>query len=298
MKRYNLDYENVSRVNPGIIYASISGYGQTDSPYVNFPALDGVAQAFGGLISVNGFEDQPGMKVGVGVADETSGYMAVIGVLAALHERSISGKGQFIDVCMMDTILNFCENAVTYYSFTGKDVPRCGNGHPSIGMTGLYDTQEGKCTFYMNTPSDKFASIVFDTIGRPECKDDPRYNNNIVRREHWRELDDMINEYTSQHPRDELIKTFQAAGIPCMPVNTVSDCVNNEHFKQRGVVKEIEHHKAGKYLVTMTPFKLSRTPLREPSPTEDLGQSNELIYKELLGKSDEELKRLKEAKVI
>lgn len=144
MKKYHLDYESVIEHNPGIVYASISGYGQKDSPYVNFPAFDGVAQAFGGLIALNGREDQPGMKVGVGVIDLISGYMATIGVLGALYEREKSGKGQHIDTCMVDACLNFTENAVTYYSFTGESMARCGNGHPSIGLTGCFDTLEGK----------------------------------------------------------------------------------------------------------------------------------------------------------
>lgn len=174
MKKYGLDYESVVQYNPSVVYASISGYGQKDSPDVNFPAFDGVAQAFGGLISLNGKEDQPGMKVGVGVIDLISGYMATIGVLAALCEREKSGKGQHIDTCMVDACLNFTENAVTYYSFTGEDMPRCGNGHPSIGMTGCFDTLEGKDTFYMNISSDKFAWLILDAIGHPELKDDPR----------------------------------------------------------------------------------------------------------------------------
>lgn len=298
MQKNGLGYDELSKINPRLIYTSVSGYGQTDSPYINYPALDGVAQAFGGLISLNGYEDQPGIKVGVGVADETSGYMAVIGTLAALAEREKSGKGQHIDVCMMDTIINFCENAVTYCSFTGQNLGRCGNGHPSIGMTGLYDTIEGKGTFYINTPSDKFADQMFDIIGHPEHKEDPRYNTNGARREHWKELDDMINEYTSKFHRDELIAMLQEKGVPCMPVNTIEECINNEHFKMRRSIREVEHHAAGKYLVTMTPFKPSRTPLMEPVAAEDLGQSNDAIYKGLLGKTDEEMEALKANGVI
>ena len=298
MKKNGLDYDSVAKVNPRIIYASVSGYGQSDSPYLKYPALDGVAQAAGGIISVNGFPDPPGMKVGVGVVDQISGYMAAIGVLAALHERSISGKGQFIDVCMLDAALNFCENAVTYYSFTGQVMPRMGNGHSAIGMTGLYDSKEGKSTFYMNIPSDKFADIMFDIMGKPEFKDDPRYNTNVARHENMQYLDDVINEYTSQYPRDELLKFLQSKGIACMPVNTVEDCVKDPHFAMHRSIRELEHHAAGKYLVTMTPFRPSRTPLREPEACEDLGQSNELIYKGLLGKSDEEYQTLLDHEVI
>ena len=279
-------------MNPRIIYASISGYGQTDSPYLKYPALDGVAQAFGGIISLNGPVKGPAMKVGVGVVDQISGYMTAIAVLAALNERNVSGKGQFLDICMMDAALNFCENAVTYYSFTGVDMPRCGNGHSAIGMTGLYDTKEGAATFYMNIPSDKFANIMFDLMGKPEYKDDPRYNSNVARHENMDYLDDVINEYTSQFERDKLIPMLQEKGIPCMPVYSVSECIHNQHYIMHKEVREVEHPKAGKYLVTMTPFRPSRTPLRDPSGCEDLGQSNEAIYKGLLGKTDEEFAEL------
>ena len=298
MKKYGLDYESVVQYNPSIVYASISGYGQKDSPYVNFPAFDGVAQAFGGLISLNGKEDQPGMKVGVGVIDLISGYMATIGVLAALCEREKSGKGQHIDTCMVDACLNFTENAVTYYSFTGENMPRCGNGHPSIGMTGCFDTLEGKDTFYMNISSDKFAWLILDAIGHPELKDDPRCASNLTRRQNAEFLDALVNEYTSKLPRDEVIKQFQDMRIPCAPVNTIEDCFKEPHFQQRGEIVELEHPKVGKYAVTMTPFRMSRTPFRQPEPAQDLGQSNEDVYHDILGRSLEELNELKEKKII
>lgn len=298
MKKYGLDYESVAQYNPSIVYASISGYGQKDSPYVNFPAFDGVAQAFGGLISLNGKEDQPGMKVGVGVIDLISGYMATIGVLAALCEREKSGKGQHIDTCMVDACLNFTENAVTYYSFTGENMPRCGNGHPSIGMTGCFDTLEGKDTFYMNISSDKFAWLILDAIGHPELKDDPRCASNLTRRQNAEFLDALVNEYTSKLPRDEVIAQFQAMRIPCASVNTIADCFKEPHFQQRGEIVELEHPRVGKYAVTMTPFRMSRTPFRQPEPAQDLGQSNADVYHGILGRSLEDLGSLKEKGII
>lgn len=298
MKKYQLDYESVTKYNPSIVYVSISGFGQADSPYVNFPAFDGVAQAFGGLIAMNGRADQPGIKIGPGVVDEISGYMGAISVLGALYEREKSGKGQFVDVAMMDATINFTENAVTYYSFTGENMPRVGNGHPSIGMTGCFDTLEGKDTFYMNISSDKFALLILDAIGHPELKDDPRCATNQTRHDNTEWLEGLINEYTAKRPRDEVIAQFQKMRIPCAPVNTMEDCFKEPHFKQRGVIVEMEHPKIGKYAVTMTPLKMSRTPLREPTPAEDIGASNEAVYGEILGKSAEELAKLKEQKII
>lgn len=298
MKKYHIDYESVVKYNPSIIYGSISGYGQKDSPYVNAPAFDGIAQAFGGLIAMNGREGEPGIKVGPGAIDEISGYMCTIGVLAALYERTISGKGQHIDTAMVDACLNFTENAATYYSFTGENMPRCGNGHPSIGMTGCFDTLEGKETFYMNISSDKFAWLILDAIGHPELKDDPRCATNMARRENRAFLDKLINDYTSQFPRDEVLAKFQAMRIPCAPVNTMEDCFKEPHFRQRGELVELEHPRIGKYAVTMTPFRMSRTPFRKPVPAQDLGASNEDVYKGILHKSDEEYAALKEHGVI
>lgn len=298
MKKYQLDYDSVVQYNPRIVYASISGYGQKDSPYVNFPAFDGVAQAFGGLIAMNGRGDQPGIKMGPGVVDEISGYMCTIGVLAALYEREKSGKGQYIDTCMVDAALNFTENAVTYYSFTGENMPRYGNGHPSIGMTGCFDTLEGKDTFYMNISSDKFAMLILDAIGHPELKDDPRCATNKTRHDNTEYLSGLINEYTSQRPLKEVIAQFQAMRIPCAPVHNISDCFAEPHFQQRGEIVEVEHHRAGKYAVTMTPFRMSRTPFRTPTAAEDLGQSNKLVYCDALGHTEEELTALKEQGII
>ena len=298
MKKYQIDYDSVVKYNPRIIYASISGFGQTDSPYVNFPALDGVAQAFGGLIANNGEADKPGIKIGPGVVDEISGYMCATAVLAALYEREKSGKGQFIDVCMVDAALNFTENAVTYYSFTGENMPRCGNGHSSIGMTGCFDTLEGKGTFYMNISSDKFAWLILDAIGHPEMKDDPRCASNKTRHDNTEYLNSLVNEYTSTKPLKEVIAQFQAMRIPCAPVNSISDCFAEPHFQQRGEIVELEHPRIGRYAVTLTPFRMSRTPFRTPTAAEDLGQSNQLIYGDALGHSEAELADFKEKGII
>lgn len=298
MAKYGLDYDTVIQYNPTIVYASISGYGQKDSPYIHYPALDGVAQAFGGVIANNGRAGQPGIKVGPGIIDEVSGYMCAVAVLGAIYEREKSGKGQYIDVCMMDAALNLTENAVTYYSFTGENMPRLGNGHASIGMTGCFCTLEGEDTFYMNTPSDKFAMLILDAIGHPELKDDPRCATNQTRHDNTEWLESLINEYTSKKPLKEIIEEFQAMGIPCMPVNTIEDCLNNPHFQQRKEVAWLEHPKIGKYAVTMTPFKMSRTPFREPTPAEDIGESNNAIYGDVLGRSPEELQELREKGII
>ncbi|MEA5002512.1 MAG: CaiB/BaiF CoA-transferase family protein [Christensenella sp.] len=297
MQKYKIDYDTVVKINPSIVYGSISGYGQKDSPYVNYPALDGCAQAFGGLISMNGQQDQPGGKVGPGAVDEIAGYMCAIGVLGALVERGISGKGQHVDVAMADACLNFNENAVTYASFTGENMPRCGNGHIALGMTGCYDTLEGKSTFYMNIPSDKFAYQMLDIIGHPELKEN-KAKDNASRRENWKLLDELINEYTSQFSRDEIIAKLREMRVPCAPVNTIMDCMADEHFKQRGSIAELTHPRIGKYAVTMTPFKFSRTPFREPVPAEDIGQSNALVYQGVLKKTDAELESLKAQGVI
>jgi len=298
MKRHGLDYDTVAKINPGIIYGSISGYGQKDSPYLNYPAFDGVAQAMGGVISLNGMEDQPGMKAGPGIIDLVSGYMCTIGVLAALAERERSGRGQHIDTCMMDAALNLTEHAVTYYSFTGENMPRCGNGHISLGMTGCFDTLDGKGSFYMNISGQKFALLILDAIGRPELKDDPRNKDNQTRRENRQFWDKVINEYTSKRTRKEIVEQFSSMHIPCGPVNTIADCFNDQHFRDRGEIVELEHPKIGKYAVTMTPFKMSRTPFVRPTPAEGLGESNDFIYGDILGKTQEEMDALKAAKII
>lgn len=297
MKKYGLDYEELSKVNPELIMLSISGFGQKDSPYVKNLAYDGVVQAISGAFYTNGFPDQP-VKMGIAFTDLMSGHYGVMGVLAALYERTISGKGQYIDVAMLDSGVATMEHHFQYYAFEGKPMPLYGNGHDSVCPTTTFDSSEGRNTIYISCSSDVLAARIADVIGRPEMKEDERYKKNINRVSNRAFIEGAINEFTAKHTRVELMKMFNDAGVPCCVVNDIPGAYHDPHMKERGTIVEMDHPVAGKVPAIASPIRLSRTPCRLDNVAPLLGSSNDFVYKEVLQMSDAELNALKSGEII
>ena len=293
LKKMGIDYETLAGINPRLIMVSISGYGQKDSPYVNRPSFDIIMQAFAGIVSVTGRPGEPGVKVGVSIMDEVSGYWGALGALAALFERTISGKGQQIDVAMADVGINLLEHYIPSYGLTGADSQRVGNGHALFAPVGGFDSKEGKDTFFISMANQKQAEIVADLIGHPELKTDPRWATPLSRAENRAWSEGLLNEFTRQHTRDENVEIFNRAGIPCAPVNKISDLYKEPHFRQREEIVELEHPTLGSVPLTVTPIRPSRTPLRVDSAGPLLGADNDFLYGEVLHKTAEEIAQLK-----
>lgn len=298
MEKYNIGYDVLSQINPTLIMGSISGFGQKNSPHLKKPAFDGVCQAMGGMISMTGYPEKS-VKVGPCIVDNLAGIYCAMGILAALYERSISGKGQHVDVAMLDTCIANLEGAITAYGFTGHPMPRFGNGHPSVGCTGAYDTADGVNTIYMNCSSQKLADRIADAIGHPELKEDERFTSNSARQQNSAFLDSLINGYTSKLPREQVLKEFAEAGIPCGPVNNTEDVFNDPHGRMRGLIRDLDHPVVGKVSVTMTPICFSRTAIREDSTAAPaVGDNNEYVYQEILHKDTNTLTKLHEMNII
>ena len=298
MEKYNIGYDVLKEINPTLILGSISGFGQKNSPHLKKPAFDGVCQAMGGMISVTGYPEKS-VKVGPCIVDNLGGIYCAMGILAALYERSISGKGQHVDVAMLDACIANLESAITAYGFTGEPQPRYGNGHPSVGCTGAYDTLDGVNTIYMNCSSQKLADKIADAIGHPELKTDDRFTSNSARQQNSAFLDGLINEYTSKRTRAQILQEFAEAGIPCGPVNSTEDVYKDPHGRMRGIIRDLDHPTIGKVSVAMTPICFSRTAIREDSTAaQEVGESNDYIYQEILHKDAETLAKLRETKII
>lgn len=297
-RKLKIDYETLQAINPRLIMLSITGFGQKDSPYVQKPAFDIMSQAFSGIVDVTGRPGQAGVKAGPAIVDEMSGWWGALGVLAALYERTISGEGQHIDLAMVDCGINSLEHMITQYGMTGKVDGRLGNRHASAVPCGGYDTRDGKETFFLATATQKQFEALMDVIGRPDLKTDIRSATSAARIENRDLIDQAINAFTSQYSRDEVLKMLEAGHIPCAPVNTIPDLWKNPHFRERGEITELEHPVLGKIPVTVTPFRLSRTPLRIATAAPDLGSDNTEILKKRLHKTDEEIARLQENGII
>ena len=298
MKKLRLDYETLKEVNPGIVLLSITGFGQSDSPYLNRPAFDITTQAFSGIVSLTGPEGEAGVKVGPPICDQLAGYWGALGVLAAVYERTISGEGQHIDLAMADVGANALEHWIPAYGLTGQEPVRCGNRWPGSAPTGGYNTKDGDDTVFISTANDKQAETVAEIIGHPELIGSDVYKTNVVRGQNADYINKLVNEFTSQYSRDDVVKMLSDAGVPCAPVNTVKDIYNEPHYRMRKEIVELEHPLIGKVPVTVTPFRPLRTPLNMVSAGPVLGADTETILEDYLELNREQIKNLKENNII
>ena len=291
-KRLGVDYETLKEINPKIIYASGSGFGQ-NGPYSHRPCYDIVAQSMGGMVNITGFPESPPAKAGTAIADNVTGIYLCLGVMIALYHREKTGEGQHVDVSMVDTIFTLLENAIPITAMTGEIPQRQGNIDLSIAPFDIYETKDGYMAIGVGT--DKLFETFCQVIGREDLVDDPRYLTNELRSENYKKgLDKIINDWTTKRTRKEIEDLMEKAGIPCGPVLDMQEAMDHPHIKAREMIVEIEHPTMGIIKVQGVPIKLSKTPGGVDTPAPLLGQHNS----EVLGLSEEEVAKLKEEGVL
>jgi len=294
MEKLGLGYEVLKEINPRLIYASSTGYGQT-GPYSQRPAYDAVVQAMGGIMSITGQEGGVPTRVGTSVGDITAGLFCAVGILAALHERESSGLGQMVDVAMLDCQVAILENAISRYEFTGEIPHPIGNRHPSIVPFETFDTRTSP--IMVAAGNDRLWTTLCDLMGL-DIAADPRFETNPKRNENYTELRPLLAERFLTKSAEEWQVMFDEAGIPSGPINTVDKVVTNEQVVAREMVVEVEHPRAGATRIPGIPIKLSRTPgeIRVPAPV--LGADTEELLHEYLGLTPDQVAELREKKVI
>lgn len=292
--KLGISYEDLYPLNPRLIYASCSGFGQT-GPYRGRPAYDIIIQAMGGIMSITG---QPGgepTRVGASIGDITAALFTVIGILAALAERERSGRGQYLDISMLDCQVAILENAIVRYSVAGEVPKPIGNRHPSITPFTTVPTREGYIVIAVG--NDNLWRKFCEALKRPDLVDDPRFKTNPLRTQNWDELYPILcsifNEYTS----GEALAVLEAAGVPCGPLQDVGQVFHDPQIRHREMVLPIEHPVAGPLWMAGTPLKLSRTPGKIARPAPTLGQDTYAILREL-GYTESRLKELEAEGVI
>jgi CoA:oxalate CoA-transferase len=278
MKRLGFGYETISARNPKIIYASISGFGQK-GPYSAKPAYDMIAQGIGGTVSITGEPGRPPVRVGFSTGDIGAGLFTATAILAALHEREKSGKGQWIDVAMVDCQVAFCENACARYFATGEIPKPLGTRHPLFTPFQVFPTKDGYMVLITVSEEDwqKFCKLN----GRDDLASDPRYQGHPARIQNYQVYEPLMNELMKTRTTAEWLAFLEPAGIMCAPVNNIAQVVNDPHIMEREMVVEVEHPRAGKLRVTGTPMKFSRTPCKIEKACPDVGQDTEEILKNL-----------------
>lgn len=307
--RMGFTWERLQEINPRLIYASIKGFG--DGPYTNFKAYEVVAQAMGGSMSTTGFEDGPPTATGAQIGDSGTGIHTVAGILAALYQRMGTGRGQRVTVAMQHSVLNLCRvklrdqqrlsaGPLTEYPNAefGDEVPRSGNasggGQPGWAV---------KCA--PGGPNDYVYVIVqppgwkpiANLIGRPELADDPEWATPEVRLPKLAKMFQLIEEWSSQHPKWEVLRSLNEHNVPCGPILSTRELIEDESLMDNEMIVEVDHPERGTFRTVGCPLKLSDSPVdvvRSPL----LGEHNAEVFGDLLGLPDDELASLKADGVI
>jgi crotonobetainyl-CoA:carnitine CoA-transferase CaiB-like acyl-CoA transferase len=297
LRRIGLGYDEVSQVNPGIVYASISGYGQT-GPYSEKPAHDPQIQGMSGLMDINGDADGPPTRVGFYIGDLVTPLFACYSILAALREKDRTGKGQYLDVSMMDTLVSlmFMENLEENIEY-GQPL-RTGNISRS-GPTGLYHASDGDVSLTV-TSDDQWARLA-RALDAPQFMEDPRFESYVSRTTNVEEARQAIQHIIGEFTLEEALDRLESHDVPCAPVRTAEQVMNDQHFWDRGTLLPLRHAglaKPVKGVASGFPVIFSGGALPEMAGAPTLGMHNQEIFSKLLGLDESQLATLKESGVI
>jgi crotonobetainyl-CoA:carnitine CoA-transferase CaiB-like acyl-CoA transferase len=299
LAKYGLDYETLKKINPRLIYCSITGFGQT-GPYRQRAGYDFLIQGMGGLMSVTGEPDsEPGggpMKVGVAIVDIFTGMYASTAVLAALAHRERTGEGQHIDLALLDVQVATLANQAMNYLVSGCEPQRLGNAHPNIVPYQALATADGYIILAIG--NDKQFSKFCILAGRAELAEDVRFISNAARVENRKVLIPMLEQALQQRKSAEWMSILDAAGIPCGPINTLAEVFSDPQVEARQMRIELEHPRGGKVALVGSPMKFSASPVEYKQAPPLLGEHNTEILGELLGLSAQVRQKLAEDGVI
>ena len=299
LEKYSLDYESIRAINPGIIYCSITGFGQT-GPYASRAGYDAMIQGMGGLMSITGVpEGEPGagpQKVGVAVADLMTGMYAVSSVLAAVIYRQQTGKGQQIDLALLDTQVAWLANQAQNYLTSGKSPERQGTGHPNIVPYQAVPSADGY--FMLAVGNDAQFKRFCHIAGLGELAEQPAYATNSARVLAREQLVPLIENATRERDSAWWLEKLSDAHVPCGPINTLEEVFADPHVRAREMVIEQQHPVAGKVRTVRNPALFSESPLEYEQGPPVLGEHTEEILRSLLHKDEEELRTLRDEGVV
>jgi len=295
LARVGLDYASVAVRHPRLIYASISGYGQT-GPLRDLAGYDAVAQAEGGLMSLTGDPQGPPFRLGLPVVDLVSGLFATQGILLALLARATSGRGQHVDIAMHDSVAALLTYQAAGYLATGKNPPRMGNAHESIVPYGTFDVRDGLLMLAVGN-DDQFRRFC-EVAGLTALADDPRFATNPQRVAHRDALLPLLAPVLRTRTRDEWVQRLREAGVPCGAVRTIGEMMADPQLAARDMVSTVSHPIAGELRLVGDPVKLSGATRHRDRPAPALGEHTDAILTGELGLHAEEVKDLRRRGVI
>lgn len=280
--RLGVAYDDIAAVNPAIVYASIKAFGEP-SIYPGTKGMDIIVQALSGIMDVTGFADGPPTRFGLPIADLLAPLYACNGILAALIQRGRTGKGQHVEVSMLDCLASLMAEE-HFDIFSGAGYPtRSGNFTDRLVPFGVYETSDGHVAIVAFSPA--WMRGLFETMGRPDILDDSRFATRGPRMKHASELNAMIQQWTRGHRTEEVVSLLIARQVPCGPVRTALEVLGDPRLRERGAVVELEHPRHGKVGATGMglPIRFSAAQVGFDRPAEELGASNEAVFGGMLG---------------
>ena len=298
MRKLGFGWEDLKKINPRIVYCSICGFGQDSLPaYSERPSYDMVAQAYSGLMSITGPEGGPPCRVGSSVGDILTGLQATIGILAALRHRDRTGRGQHVDMAMIDSVFATLENAVARYTISGEIPGPLGGTHPSITPFQGYKTKDGSYVIAAIGTDALFVRFA-KVIGRPDLPEDERFKTNPLRTRHREALNGILDPIMMTKTTPEWGEIFEKEGLPYSPINNMKQICEDPHIAYRKMLVDIDQPRVGRMRIAASPIRMSETPGEVYAPAPLLGQHTDEVLKALLGYSDETIAQLKKEGVI
>jgi formyl-CoA transferase/CoA:oxalate CoA-transferase len=292
LARLGLGYEAAAARNPGIIYCSVSGFGQ-DGPYRDRAALDLILQAESGMISVTGEPGSHGVRCGVSIADLTAGMYAAFGIMLALRVREKTGRGQAIDVSMLEGQLSLLGSMIGAYFADGEAPAPMGTAYKALLPYQTFRTKTRDLALAVG--SEKLWKVFCPAIGRPDLSDDPRYRSNADRVKNRDSLIATLQEVFLTRTYEEWEAVLLASGIPMGAINSIAQVIDHPQVAARGALVEMDHPRAGKVRMVGAPVRLSETPGSVRTPAPMLGEHTDQVLRELLGLGAEEIAALRAA---
>jgi crotonobetainyl-CoA:carnitine CoA-transferase CaiB-like acyl-CoA transferase len=287
--RLGIDYASLAKVNPRIILASISGFGQS-GPYAARPGLDQVAQGMGGLMMVTGHPGEGPMRAGAAVADMTSGFLASVGILTALYEREQSGKGQWVQTSLLQSQIALLDFQAARYLVDGEVPAQVGNDHPTFMPTSAYLTSDGYIN--LSSPGPMWRRLC-DAIGHPALADRAEFSSGPLRSKNRDLLKDELNAVFMKKTTNEWIDILNAAGVPSGPIYTMNQVFNDPQVRHVGAAAPVKHPRLGEMRILAQAVGLSRTPAAIVRTTPDMGEHTDEVLAET-GYSSEQIRAMRE----
>ena len=295
MEKWGLGWAELSAINPRLIMIRVSGFGQT-GPYSRQAGFGAIGEAMGGLRYVVGDPSTPPSRMGISIGDSLAATFACVGALSALHHRERTGRGQVIDSAIYEAVLNMMESLVTEYDKANFIRERTGAILPNVAPSNVYKTRDGMVLIAAN--QDTVFSRLAEAMGQPELSSDPRYSSHGARGAHQAELDGRVEAWTSTLSTREVLDLMDRHGVPAGLIYRPPDMLDDPHFKARDAIVSVPHPDFGELRMQNVAPKLSETPGSIRSPSPEMGQHNDEVYRDLLGLDESRYAALKAANVV